>query len=105
MCMSGEKHPDRASSVIANAAVLPMCRNHIQVEFKENNIEPKTERVKPRMIGRDMFPPYRVYVDGREVASFRSEQVAEALYVMLLEGQRADSYPGDGNCPNQDVRI
>lgn len=35
MYMSGEKHPARASSVIANAAVLPMCRNHIQGEFKE----------------------------------------------------------------------
>lgn len=71
----------------------------------EINMEPMTERVKPRMIGRDMFPPYRVYVDGREVASFHSEQQAEALYVMLLEGQRANRYLGDGNCPDQDVRI
>ena len=34
--MLGEKHLARASLVIANAAVLTTCKNHIQVEFKES---------------------------------------------------------------------
>jgi hypothetical protein len=37
MYMLGEKHPARGSSVIANAAVLRRCKDHIHLEFKGNS--------------------------------------------------------------------
>ncbi|WP_156179993.1 hypothetical protein [Delftia lacustris] len=48
MYMPGEKHPARGSLVIANAAVLRKCKNHIHLEFKEIAVPSMKSRRRAR---------------------------------------------------------
>jgi hypothetical protein len=51
MYILGEKHPARGSSVIANAAVLRRCKDHIHLEFKEIALLSMKSRRRARFYG------------------------------------------------------